>query len=364
MKRILLTFDKGLSHGGVQSVIMSIVRGLKNEYVFDVLVNTSQQQYFDEEFLSYGGKILRVPFYEGDSVFRTRADYYIRGFYLYNNVLSTIKKNMPYDAIHCNNVYESGLIVKAAKKCGIPVRLIHSHAIPCWEPWIRDKLNQIYMSLARKNATEFLGCSRLACDGLFGQQIASKVIYNSFDDNKFFFSDKGEHDENKIVIAQVGRFDSIKNQNFTLKIVKEILKKNIDVSLLLIGSDSGSAEQKLRETAETLGIINKVLFYKTDADIPSLLSLSDAFVFPSISEGFGTALIEAQAVGVQCYASDKVPKDTNCGGCKYISLNKSPEEWANLIIKDFYDSCGKHQSYDCSKFKPSIILKQYKELYG
>ncbi len=53
MKRVLITFDKGLSHGGVQSVIMSIVRELSDKYIFDILVNVSQKQYFDDEFLKY-----------------------------------------------------------------------------------------------------------------------------------------------------------------------------------------------------------------------------------------------------------------------------------------------------------------------
>lgn len=37
MKRILLVSCEGLGNGGVQAVIMSIVRNLHKEYLFDIL---------------------------------------------------------------------------------------------------------------------------------------------------------------------------------------------------------------------------------------------------------------------------------------------------------------------------------------
>ena len=73
-ERILLVFDKGLGYGGVESVIMSIVRNLNKFYTFDLLTNTSLDKAHDEEFLSYGGKILKIPFYEGNCRFRQRMD--------------------------------------------------------------------------------------------------------------------------------------------------------------------------------------------------------------------------------------------------------------------------------------------------
>ena len=64
-KRILMVFDKGLGRGGVESVIMSIVRNLSDTYTFDLLTNTNQTKDYDAEFISYGGKIFKILFYEG-----------------------------------------------------------------------------------------------------------------------------------------------------------------------------------------------------------------------------------------------------------------------------------------------------------
>lgn len=363
MKRVLITFDKGLSHGGVQSVIMSIVRELSDKYIFDILVNVSQKQYFDDEFLKYGGKIIKIPFYEDKITFRKRADYYIRGLYLYKKTLQVIKENGPYDIIHCNNVYESGPILRAAKKCKIPTRIVHSHAIPCKEPFIRRILNRIYMNQIKNSASVFVGCSSNACDSLFGNNIKANVIYNAFDETKFGFLDTGLHKENNIILTQVGRYDSNKNQSFSIKVAKSLIDRKVDCKLFLIGSDQGYEEKKLKEEVKQLGIENNVMFLNTDANIQSFLSKSDAFIFPSITEGFGTALIEAQAVGVKCFVSDSVPNETNCGGCIYLPLNDGPKKWAEVILDDYSENKGIHKIYDCSRFRNDEIKKQYEKLY-
>lgn len=64
----------------------------------------------------------------------------------------------------------------------------------------------------------------------------------------------------------------------------------------------------------------------------------DAFVFPSVFEGLGLALIEAQASGLQVYASrnviPQIVKMSN--GFNFISLNETPKEWAKIIIKNIH----------------------------
>lgn len=362
-KRILLTFNKGLSHGGVQSVIMSIVRGLKDEYIFDLLVSVSEKQYFDDEFLSYGGTIIRIPFYEGKNVFRRRCDYYIRGFYLYKKAVKVLNNYGPYDVIHCNDVYESGPIIKAAKISGIPIRIVHSHAIPCKEPLIRGLLNRLYLKQILYYSTNFLGCSNQACKSFFGSSEKCKIIFNSYDETKFMFQDNGNHDCKTITLVQVGRYDKVKNQQFSIEILKHIILKGHDAKLVLIGSDEGVQEFYLRKLANEYQLLSHIEFCKTNSDIQSYLAIADAFLFPSLAEGFGTALIEAQVVGTKCYVSDSVPKETNCGGCCYMSLSDGAEKWASVIISDYQKSNGRHKKYNCDIFKPNVILEKYKKIY-
>ena len=59
----------------------------------------------------------------------------------------------------------------------------------------------------------------------------------------------------------------------------------------------------------------------------------DVFLFPSRFEGFGMAMIEAQASGLFCVASDVLPESTDVDGRSvFLSLNISDEKWADCVL--------------------------------
>ncbi|MCW2958072.1 MAG: glycosyl transferase group 1 [Solirubrobacterales bacterium] len=66
-------------------------------------------------------------------------------------------------------------------------------------------------------------------------------------------------------------------------------------------------EDDLRARASALGTSDDVRFVEwvTDADMEGLYALADAFVFPSLYEGFGLPVLEAMARGVPVACSDR-----------------------------------------------------------
>ncbi|QLQ15571.1 MAG: glycosyltransferase [Micropruina sp.] len=44
-------------------------------------------------------------------------------------------------------------------------------------------------------------------------------------------------------------------------------------------------------------------------DVPDLLAAMDCFAFPSVFEGFGLAVLEAEANGLPCVVSEAVPAE-------------------------------------------------------
>ena len=128
MKRVLLVSCGGLGNGGVQAIMMGIVRHLSKQYIFDALLFTSEKRFYDDEFLSYGGKIHRIPHYEGNCPILRKVDTYLRDFFIYQKCIKIFKQEK-YDIIHCNKEFESAPILKAAQHIGIPLRICHSHVI-------------------------------------------------------------------------------------------------------------------------------------------------------------------------------------------------------------------------------------------
>ncbi len=342
-------------------MMMSIVRNLSDRYIFDIVLFTSEKRYYDEEFLSYGGTIIRIPNYEGNTRIRRRADYYLRGNRIFREVKKAIVCNGPYKAIHCNNPFESGLCLKAAAEAGVQIRIAHIHVIGGSCNIIRSCINSRYRMYIKKYGTLLIGCSEEACDSMYGQHVAYRVILNPYDENRF--CQRKEVTCPNLIITQIGRFCPNKNQIFSVGVLKEIVKEYPDAKLNFVGFDEGGYKDKLIEEIEILGLQDNVAFYPGDANTPSLLENSAALIFPSISEGFGIVLIEAQAMGVKCYVSSSVPKTTNVGGCKYLSLDAGAKKWADIIIGDYRETRGIPSVYDCSKFATKHIMEVYNSIY-
>ena len=62
---------------------------------------------------------------------------------------------------------------------------------------------------------------------------------------------------------------------------------------------------QILDQAQKLGIANRVIFtgFAPTEDLPALIKASRAFVLPSLYEGFGIPVVEAQAVGTPVVVS-------------------------------------------------------------
>ena len=354
----MVSFD-GLGKGGAQSIMMNCVRNMSNSYLFDVLLFTNEVRYYEKEFLSFGGRIIRIPHYCGKNKLKKKLDYYLRGPRLFFNLRKVIKENGPYQVIHCHNGYESALCLFAAKQEKIPIRICHSHTSKPKSNFLATFLNFFYTCLINKSSSHKIGCSESACKALYGNS-DFVVLNNPYDESKYIFNDNKQIND-VLTLIQVGSFNDNKNQLFSIEILKSLYKKKSDVFLNLVGFGNEKYVRNIKEKVAEFNLEKNVRFLDGNtADIPQLLSSSTFFLFPSKKEGFGITLIEAQAMGLTCFVSDSVPKTTNVGGCIYLSLNDGPEKWASEILKTPYQ----RKKYDCTQFKSSEFVKQIALLYG
>lgn len=368
MKKILLVMYSSFDKGGVQNVAMNIVRSMHDEYLFDAFVISEKAGFYDSEFLSYGGSLYKRQYWVEKHEMFKRFSFYLRGSFLYKTVRRIIETNGPYCAIHCNIVYEAGIVLGAAKRCGVPVRIAHSHTA------FNSRYNlvaRMYIAFLRKliskNATNLIACSYDAGRSLFGNE-QFMVVYNTID-RKFL--------ENKPVLSQlftaprllqVGLICENKNQLFSIRVLHALKKYYKDSSLTIIGMPKDS-EMELYYSdivgiVKKLGMASSVRFLPADADVCEEMRHSTYLVFPSKHEGLGIVAIEAQSLGLKCFVSDSVTHEVDCGGCEFIDLNQGAETWAEIIHEHFEADRGERGKYDISRFFPDVIMQMYRTIYS
>ena len=166
----------------------------------------------------------------------------------------------------------------------------------------------------------------------------SVFLNNGIDFAKYeYFLSKEQVRENEgipkdaFVIGHIGRFGEQKNHHFLVDVFSEIYQKNENAFLLMIGN--GKLQEEIEEKLKSLGLNHRSLILSQRTDIPDLLNAMDRFVFPSVFEGLGIVLIEAQKAGIPCIASDAVPKAAVVSNLvKQLGLKLSAKEWAEEIL--------------------------------
>lgn len=364
--RVLRIAFNDLGHGGIQSRILVVAEKLKEDIEEDIIVFNSQPAYYDKEFEKYG-RIFRCPNYEGKSKFRKQIDYYIRYNRIKKDVMRILKEYGPYDVVHSHTFFEAAPCLAAAKKMGVPVRIAHSHntAMPDKRKFPLKQLSEIYRRVYRKiilkNATDLIGCSQAAADYLFGPG-KGRPIYNCVNCEKFNLKDYPQKDWTELRLIHVGNFLPQKNQLFLIDVFEKILKVKPDAKLTLIGRPSEYLECVLKKIEEKQ-LKEKVAILPHDSNIAEELAKADYFIFPSQFEGFGNVMLEAQAMGLHCFASTEVTSEVDCGLTTFYPLSLGAEVWAKNIIEHFDQNGADKHPADMSRFSEDAFAKEFLRIY-
>lgn len=131
------------------------------------------------------------------------------------------------------------------------------------------------------------------------------------------------------VLGHVGRFADVKNHSFLADVFHVVAQRKPNAYLLMVGAqDSTEIEEKLNG----FGLRDRYQILRNRADINEIMQAMNVFVFPSKYEGLGIALIEAQAAGLRCVASDAVPEEAFRTDRAVALPLGDPEQWADAIL--------------------------------
>lgn len=315
--------------GGVEAVVMNYYRHIDHSKIqFDFICDNDSTNIPYEEIEKYGGKVILIPPYQ--KIFE------------YQKELIKVLKNGNYKIVHSHINTLSVFPLRAAKKAGIPIRIAHSHSTTNKKEWKKNIIKSILKPLSKIYATDYFACTEHAGRWLFGNKTFDQgkvfVMNNAIELDKFKYDEsirkqkreELEIDYDTIVIGHVGRFVEQKNHRFLIDVFNEVHKENKNSVLLLVGQ--GPLLNEIKEKVKELQLWDSVIFLGQRNDINELYQAMDIFVLPSLYEGLGMVLIEAQVSNLICVASQNIPDVAKITSSTYF-LNLDSCCWKNNIVE-------------------------------
>ncbi len=331
MKRVLCIISN-MNAGGAETFLMKLYRRLdKTKYQMDFCINVFDKCFYEEEILTLGGKIYRIPPKSTSrSSFEKRLYEIVKANY-YNHVLRITSSALGF------------MDLKIASKAGAKVcaaRSSNSSDGGSLKSKVAHRLGRI---LYGKYVNVKIAPSDLAAEYTFGKKAyesgAVNILHNAIDIDRYGFnadmrcrirSEFGLSDDTTIV-GHVGRFMTQKNHAFLLEVFSEYLKINGKSIMMLVGG--GELESAIKQKASELGISDKIIFTGVRSDVPALLSAMDVFVFPSLYEGMPNTVIEAQATGLPCLIADTITREADITGLVHYLPLGDAGAWAHLVAE-------------------------------
>lgn len=328
--KILQFVSDVIPDSGVQKVLMEYFRHFYQEVTYDFICWGEQDPAMIKEIEELGGSVYKIvsPLKIGE--FRRAWSEFCQSH------------KGEYDIFE-NNLVFLGFFFKDVKKTlGVQVSITHSHVDKFGDSKLSDFRNRLFYHLTGLVTGDVLfSCTKKAGQSQFGKQVYRKpwyVINNAFELGKFKYSLETRSEvrremgwNNKYIIANVGRFSPQKNHKLIIETFVELNKTIPNAQLVLVGN--GPLREKIIAQTKELKIDDKISFLGVRNDVHRLLQGIDTFFFPSIFEGLGVALVEAQVAGAQCLASDVIPEEANITDYQYLSLKASPADWAQKLRK-------------------------------
>ena len=346
-----------MDRGGLETMLMNYYRHMDREKIqFDFLEHRRDRAAYDDEIESLGGRIFRLPRLNPLS-----SDY----FHALNAFFAA---HPEYRIVHSHLDCMSAYPLCAAKNAKVPVRIAHAHSTSQDRNWklvfklISKKLISLY-------ATDLFACSADAGEWMFGTKDAH-ILPNAIDIERYAFNIRIRNQTRKalglddaFLIGHVGRFSAVKNHSFFTDVFAQIKRQEPNSKLLLVGA--GSEMQAVQQKVKALGLEADVIFTGVRNDVANLMQAMDVFVFPSLYEGLGIVLIEAQASGLPCVVSDTIPQEAYLTSLLTLEKLTAPtEKWAETVLeKRHFPRTNRHDEIAAHGFDITTEAVKLQEFY-
>lgn len=230
-----------------------------------------------------------------------------------------LRRRGPYDVVHTHNSNFGGVALRVAEGLGIPRRVAQYHNLTSghannavrrmYEWWLRR--------LVLRHATAICPVAAGIVPVRFGELLNGdsrlRVLPAGLPIDQFALTDEQRAAARSAVraelgipstapvIGHVGRFVRQKNHVGLIEAARIVATRMSDSRFLLVGD--GDLRRDIEQRVAAAGLAGRFVFTGVRSDVPRLYAAMDVLFLPSIEEGLGVVLLEAQAVGVPVIAS-------------------------------------------------------------
>ncbi len=266
----------------------------------------------ETELLCYpGSRIHQTAVEEGLIVHTVKAS----GYFHPSEILKVkrlIKKN-GYSLIHTQASKDLWILTPALKLAGAGIPLFLTKQLGSFivkkdflHKYLYERVT-VAFAISKIIETNLIGTTPLAKEKI-------KLLHNGVDTD-LFSPENGNGDkvrkefgiaDEQIVVGMLARLSEGKGHEEILTAAEKLRRKFDNLKFLLVGEASRGEEDyadKIKTLAEKHKLKN-VIFADFRSDTADVLAAMDIFAFPSHSEAFGIALVEAMAMEKPCVASD------------------------------------------------------------
>ena len=226
--------------------------------------------------------------------------------------------------------------------------------------------------------SKFAACSKKAAEHLFNENniknnynfipnaVDFNIIINVNNEDLTQLKKSINLQPDSKIIGHIGRYGKAKNHEFIIDMFSELIEVDDSFCLLLIGD--GPSRTLIENKVKTLGISENVKVLGLRNDVPQILNILDLFILPSLYEGLGIVLLEAQAAGLPCVVSENIQPEADMGLdlMHWVDLNNL-STWKSTITKNIdgklKDKNKIRKVINDSPFVLSSVVNQFYKLY-
>lgn len=169
--------------------------------------------------------------------------------------------------------------------------------------------------------------------------------------------------EEALVYIFVGRVTKDKGINELFASARDLFDKHKDMYLLMVGPNENS-ESVNKDLYEWSKNNKNVIYCGFTNEVEKYLSASDVYILPSYREGFGSAVIEAESMGLPVIVSD-IPGPTDAMQRNHTGLvvaKGSAKELAKAMYT-LYKDCSLRKEYGNNAYDFAVTNFEQKKLF-